>query len=48
MGRAGAGVRRERIIGRDKLEGCETDAGGQPPKGKARLMVVVIQSHLSL
>lgn len=48
MGRAGGVVRRERIIGRNCLEWCEPDAGGQSLKGEATLLVVVIQSHLSL
>lgn len=39
--RAGAEVRRERILGRDQLEGCETH-------GKGGLGVVIIQSHLAL
>lgn len=41
VGRASAEVRRKRIIGRDHLEGCETN-------GKGGLGVVTIQFHLSL
>jgi len=48
VGRASAVVRKERITGRDRLEGCGADVGGQLPKGKAGLAVVVSQSHLSL
>lgn len=41
-GRARAVVRRERIIGRNYLEGCETNVG------KAGLVTAIVQSHLSL
>lgn len=40
-GRTDAEVRRERILGREQLEGCETH-------GKRGLEVVIIQSRLSL